>query len=119
MLFIYHLLKIWPEVTVFGVTGFSESDSGDESVSHVWVEVEGFLIDLTADQYNQIDDRYLNLDILSIRPYLPVYVDKIDNLFHYDIFFIKYRYEYDLSLSNIARDFIHDMELAYSQLMTL
>ncbi|MEH6467448.1 MAG: hypothetical protein V7722_07430 [Porticoccus sp.] len=119
MLFIYHLFTRWPEIEVFGVNGIATDEKGVETISHYWVEVENIAIDLTADQYNHIDDSELNKEIIQERPFQSIYVGQKNSILPYQLFRIIWRDKYKFGFSSVGQDFIDEMEVGHSQLMEL
>ena len=119
MLFIYHVLTIWPKLEVYGICGVALDLKDEETISHYWVEIENIAIDLTADQYNQIDDKHLNKSIVLNRPFQPVCVGFVGNISQYETFRIDCRDKYITGFPTIGEDFIHDMQIGHSQLMAI
>lgn len=116
MLLIYHFLKVWPNIEITGVRGIAKDRSGEEMISHYWVEIKDIAIDITADQYNLIDGKLLNDVIISHRPFKAAYVEPKLSFLPYKLFRITDRDIYKKGFSTIGEDFIESMCLGYSQL---
>jgi hypothetical protein len=54
MLLSFHFLQLWPELELKGVTGVTGKNG---AITHFWLEVEDYVIDITGDQYNIINAR--------------------------------------------------------------
>lgn len=119
MLFIYHLFTLWPDAEIFGVSGIAKNNKGKETITHYWVEVGAIAIDLTADQYNDVDRVYLSKELIQERPYSSIYVGSKGDILQYELFRIVCRDKYDAEFSSVGKDFIDDMTLGYSQIMEL
>lgn len=116
LLFAYHALKKWPSIVIYGVSGRATNHDGDDAISHYWLEYQEIAIDLTADQYNIIEERQLNSEILRNRPFGPVSSGRIDTMQNYKLFNISHRDTYVLGLSELAEDFLHDLHDSYEAL---
>ncbi|WP_227819197.1 hypothetical protein [Raoultella ornithinolytica] len=57
MLLSFHFLQLWPELELKGVTGVTGKNG---AITHFWLEVENYVIDITGDQYNIINASKLN-----------------------------------------------------------
>ncbi len=87
MLFCYHLSQkgyIKPIYLVFGV-----SKKRGSKVGHWWVEIDGILVDITADQFNLVEESALSYKIVTNRPYLPVYCVPFTIAPHHKVFEIE------------------------------
>lgn len=69
MLLSFHFLQLWPELELMGVTGATGKNG---AITHYWLEVGDYVIDITGDQYNIINASKLNEDIVRSRPFVPV-----------------------------------------------
>ena len=116
LLFAYHVLKKWPSMVIYGVSGRAENHEGDDAISHYWLEYQETAIDLTADQYNIIEEKQLNREILRGRPFKPVSTGRIDSMQNYKLFKISYRDTYILGLPELAEDFLNDLHASYEAL---
>ncbi len=111
-LFCYHMgLKGYSEPlkVVFGVSNKRRGDVG-----HWWVETGGILIDLTADQFNQIDDEELSYKIRVNRKYRAVYCCPVSEAPHYKVFSPIPRQAFIWDLSEISEDYIESLEGFYN-----
>lgn len=117
--FVYHVLHKWPSIVIYGVSGRAENHEGDDAISHYWLEYQEVAIDLTADQYNIIEETQLNREILRSRPFKPVTTGCIDSMQNYKLFKISYRDTYILGLPELAEDFIYDLNASYEALINL
>lgn len=116
LLFIYHALKKWPAIIVYGVSGRALNHDGDDVISHYWLEYQEIAIDLTADQYNIIDDKNLNKEIILSRPFSPVSTGCIGSMHNYNLFKISYRDTYICGLPELAEDFLDDLHASHEAL---
>lgn len=116
LLFVYHALQKWPSIVIYGVSGRAANLSGDDAISHYWLEYQETAIDLTADQYNIIEEKQLNREILRGRPFKPVSTGCIDSMQNYKLFNISHRDKYILGLPELAEDFLHDLHASYEAL---
>lgn len=119
LLFVYHALQKWPSIVIYGVSGRAENHNGDDTISHYWLEYQETAIDLTADQYNLIEEKQLNRQILTSRPFKPVSTGRIDSMQNYKLFNISYRDTYIFGLPELAEDFIRDLHASYEALSDL
>lgn len=113
-LYCYHMERkgyIKPMNLVFGVSKMRVGEVG-----HWWVESEGVLIDLTADQFNVIDDNELSYKIKRKRQYLPVYCCLIENAPHTKVFDLVPKERWAWNLDEISETYIEDLELLYGGL---
>ncbi len=115
MLLAYHFLKLWPKAKINGVGGVCKDRLGGDSISHYWLEVGQYCVDITLDQYNTLSEKVLNDDIVQNRPYKPVYVGTKKHDLLYDLFKISYREEHKEGFQLIAEDFIESMQLVHEQ----
>ncbi len=116
-IFTYHLLEIYPELSIDIVYGRAIDDFIENHLNHTWIEIEGFLFDLTADQFNKINDNKLTEDIILQRPFRAVYAGKIEGQPHYKLFEEYQRYltitgfpEEDEDYIDILRDQYHKIK---------
>ncbi|WP_075801564.1 hypothetical protein [Pseudomonas putida] len=116
LLFVYHALQKWPSIVIYGVSGIAANHDGDYTISHYWLEYLETAIDLTADQYNIIEESQLNRQILTNRPFKPISTGHIGSMQNYKIFKISYRDTYILGLPELAEDFIRDLHASYEAL---
>ena len=93
ILFAYHLQQIGFLGEIECVLGFS--NTRDNQIGHWWVKIGNVMVDLTADQFNGIEDCELSYKIKKGRPFKSVYCctigesphNKIFNMFPSDSFF--------------------------------
>ncbi len=71
MLLSFHFLKLWPDLELKGVSGVTGKN---DMITHYWLEVGDYVIDITGDQYNIISTSELNEAIVNNRPFVPVHV---------------------------------------------
>ncbi|NOI27861.1 hypothetical protein [Vibrio coralliilyticus] len=81
LLLAYHYFQLFDDIEINMVSGFSEN-----MVSHVWLEIEGYVFDVTGDQYNIIEDEQLNPKVTLNRPYPKVHVEEIGLSYLYQLF---------------------------------
>lgn len=116
LLLIYHALKKWPCITIYGVCGSATDNNRNNTISHYWLEYQDTAIDLTADQYNLIEDYYLNKQIIKNRPFKPVSTGRIGSMLNYKLFKIIHRDIYTHGLSELAKDFLWNLQFSYEQI---
>ena len=116
LLLIYHFLKIWPSIEITGVQGIAKDKSGEDVISHYWVEINDIAIDITADQYNLLDSELLNDVIISHRPFKAAYIESKFSFLAYELFRVTGRDTYEKGFSYIGEDVIEGMSLGYAQL---
>lgn len=119
LLFTYHALKKWPSIVIHGVGGAAADHNGNGTISHYWLEYRETAIDLTADQYNIIEDKYLNAEIINCRPFEPVSTGHIGSMLNYKIFKLSYRDTYVYGLPELAEDFLQNLQASYETLESL
>ncbi|MDE5308726.1 hypothetical protein PY546_23280 [Providencia stuartii] len=66
MLLSFHFLKLWPDLELKGVSGATGKNG---AITHYWLEVGDYVIDITGDQYNVISTSKLNEAIVKNRPF--------------------------------------------------
>ncbi|TPA08279.1 hypothetical protein DXE05_24275 [Vibrio parahaemolyticus] len=113
MILVYHFLQLYPKVEIKGIGGV-RPDNG--SISHYWIEIEGFAVDITGDQYNLIDDDELDETLVALRPFSPIHVAELEDSFLYDIFDVSYVDTFTEGLADVSESFIERLVLSYSQL---
>ncbi|ELQ3328576.1 TPA: hypothetical protein ACU6GO_002024 [Pseudomonas aeruginosa] len=116
LLFTYHALQKWPSIVIYGVSGRAINHGGDDAISHYWLEYKKTAIDLTADQYNFIEEKCLNNNIIRSRPFKPVSTGRIGSMKNYKLFNIVSRDTYIYGLPGLAEDFLHDLHASYEAL---
>lgn len=112
------LLNKWPQVIVYGVSGKTKNHDGEDTISHYWIEIERTSIDITADQYNSIDSRHLNIKILNCRPFPSFQAGEPGTTLSYKIFNVFNREKYTYGLSELAEDtleFLHETNESISK----
>ncbi|WP_313133952.1 hypothetical protein [Stutzerimonas nitrititolerans] len=116
LLFTYHALQKWPSIIIHGVSGRASNHDRDDVISHYWLEYQEIAIDLTADQYNIIEEKYLNKQIIQSRPFKPVSTGRVGSMQNYKLFHIAYRDTYISGLPELAEDFLDDLYASYEAL---
>ncbi|WDH37588.1 hypothetical protein [Pseudomonas chlororaphis] len=116
LLFAYHSLQKWPGLVIHGVSGRAANHDGEDTISHYWLEYQETAIDLTADQYNIIEEKQLNREILKSRPFKPVSTGRIDTMQNYKLFCISDRDTYIMGMPELAEDFLHELQASYEAL---
>lgn len=114
MLLSFHFLQLWPELELKGVTGATGKNG---AITHYWLEVGDYVIDITGDQYNIINASKLNEDIVRSRPFEPVHVAHRKDSYLYDLFKIQEKEHLTNGFPTIGNDFIEEMECDYRQLV--
>ncbi|ECU5250324.1 hypothetical protein F2181_26020 [Salmonella enterica] len=113
MLLSYHFLTLWPELELKGV---SAATGKNGQITHYWIEINDIVVDITGDQYNIIDDKELNSQIIKNRPYSAIHVAHKEKSYLYNLFKIREKEPLVCGFPTIGKDFIEDMELGYNQL---
>ncbi|ELM7803992.1 hypothetical protein Q2P12_004959, partial [Escherichia coli] len=88
MLLSFHFLKLWPDLELKGVSGVTGKN---DMITHYWLEVGDYVIDITGDQYNIISTSELNEAIVNNRPFVPVHVAHRKDSYLYNLFKIQGR----------------------------
>ncbi len=115
MLFAYHLQKLGLDTSIECVLGFSSRRT--DNIGHWWVQVNGVLIDLTADQFNVIQDGDLSYKLKMHRPYESVYCCDVSKSPHRLVFKIDQRNSFVFNCDDLHSDYFFDFERAYNLLM--
>lgn len=100
------------------VCGFIEDWQGEEEISHYWLEYDGKVIDVTAGQYNLIEDDYLANSIVSFRPFLDVYCTDMSTAPHYILFTEKERIILNESFEVFTIEGLREWEEEYLLIMS-
>lgn len=119
LLFTYHALQKWPSIVIYGVSGNAANHDGDNTICHYWLEYQELAIDLTADQYNIIEEKKLNREILRGRPFKPVSTGRVDSMQNYKLSNISHRDTYISGFPELAEDFLDDLHTSYEALVDL
>ncbi|EIY2649050.1 hypothetical protein MMK76_004462 [Klebsiella aerogenes] len=114
MLLSFHFLQLWPELELMGVTGATGKNG---AITHYWLEVGDYVIDITGDQYNIINASKLNEDIVRSRPFVPVHVAHRKDSYLYNLFRIQGKERLIFGFPTIGDDFVDEMECDYRQLV--
>ncbi|MDK1189592.1 hypothetical protein QMS74_13315 [Cronobacter sakazakii] len=114
MLLSFHFLQLWPELELKGVTGVTGKNG---AITHFWLEVGDYVIDITGDQYNVISTSELNEAIVKNRPFVPVHVAHQKYSYLYNLFKIQGTELLTYGFPTIGNDFIDEMECDYRQLV--
>ena len=114
MLLSFHFLKLWPDLELKGVSGVTGKN---DMITHYWLEVGDYVIDITGDQYNIISTSELNEAIVKNRPFVPVHVAHQKDSYLYNLFKIQGSELLTYGFPTIGNDFIDEMECDYRQLV--
>lgn len=114
MLLSFHFLQLWPELELKGVTGVTGKNG---AITHFWLEVGDYVIDITGDQYNVISTSELNEAIVKNRLFVPVHVAHQKDSYLYNLFKIQGSELLTYGFPTIGNDFIDEMECDYRQLV--
>ncbi|BFI58961.1 hypothetical protein KD4_29060 [Yersinia pseudotuberculosis] len=115
MLLSYHFLKLWPDLSIKGV---SAATGKNGQITHYWLEIDDIVIDITGDQYNIIADKELNKKIINSRPFPAIHVSHKNESYLHKIFKIKEEEHLVSGFPTIGKDFIEEMEYGHTQLMS-
>lgn len=116
LLYCHHLHKLGFDKPIKCVFGISKKRI--DEVGHWWVETEGQIIDLTADQFNIIDSRDLSYKIKAKRPYSSVYCCPINKAPHHKVFTLITHEAFTYDINELATDFIDDLIGTYEHLLS-
>lgn len=108
LLLAFHYRKLWGVVDIVAFYGLSEN-----SVSHVWLEIEGYAIDITGSQYNLLYDYELNPDVIERRPYPCVHFEKISESYLYQLFWCSQELVLNNDFSEFRNNFVEKLEYSY------
>nr|WP_075518862.1 hypothetical protein [Moritella viscosa]SHO06831.1 Putative uncharacterized protein [Moritella viscosa] len=112
LLLAFHYLQKWIDIDdIVGVYGRTNDD-----IPHFWLELEGYCIDITGDQYNIIDEEFLSSAIITNRPYPSVHVSLKSQSYLYHLFDRFERTTLKKGFCDFGDDFIEDMEYSYHAL---
>lgn len=115
LLLCHHYLELWPSIEVVGVGGAAKDN---DAITHYWLEVNGIAVDITGDQYNLIENKYLSSSIIQSRPYPSVTASEIEDCLNYSLFRVSYKDVFTKGLQDIHGDFrwniLHDYDLLKS-----
>ncbi|MBD2782710.1 hypothetical protein [Xenorhabdus szentirmaii] len=114
MLLSYHFLKLWPELELKGVRAATGKNN---EITHYWLEIGDVVIDITGDQYNIINAKELNREIVLSRPFTSVHISYQKKSYLYKLFKVQEKECFVYGFPTIEEDFIEEMELSYSQLL--
>lgn len=113
LLLVYRLLKVWPNIEIFGVGSVARHKN---SVTHYWLEIGEYLLDITGDQYNTLDYKDVGVPIVKHRPYPKVHVEHKERSYLTVLFDEKYRDKYIDGLDDLARDTLMNLDYSYREL---
>lgn len=110
-----HLFSVSEINEIVGVHGeiYDEDSFG---VSHYWLEVRDFIIDITADQYNTLD---VSKRITRNRPYPPTLVTGKKNSYLHKCFNGFDKEIIHKGFPSFGHDAVFDIETSYSIIMSL
>ncbi|MEC4728161.1 hypothetical protein HWQ46_21730 [Shewanella sp. D64] len=108
----FHYRTIWSDIEIILVCG-----RGENMVTHAWLEVDGYAIDITGDQYNLLDSAILNEEVIRYRPYPKVHVEQISRSYLYSLFEYLDRLILENDFSNIKKYFVKNMERSHESLL--
>lgn len=112
ILLAFHYREQFGIVDIVLFYGRAECESRE--FRHVWLEIEGYVIDVTGDQYNFIDDELLSMDVIECRPYPCVHIEKISKSYLYQLFSCSQRFIVSNDFSNIQKKFVIKLEYSYN-----
>lgn len=113
MHFSYHFLKLWPDLSIKGV---SAATGKNGQITHYWLEINDIAIDITGDQYNLIGDKELNKKIIQRRPFPAVHVSHKEDSYLYKLFKIKDEDLFVHGFPSIGEDYLEEIKLSYKLL---
>lgn len=114
----FHLFKNTDILSIDLICGYCDAWQGEEEISHYWLEVNGLILDITADQYNLIEDSYLHQSFIDSRPFAQTYcIDK--NLAPHSYLFVeRERTRLNSKLTHLSRDDFMEWEHEYSKVVS-
>lgn len=108
----YHFNLTFKEFMVRGVSGRLKVDN---IVSHFWLEIDEFIIDITADQFN---DSFGQKSLINKSSEFPkVIVEKRSSSDFYQLFTVVDREVINFNSDEYAEDFMADMHYTYNYLL--
>lgn len=110
----YHFLKSWPNLELKGVRA---ATGKNHQISHYWLEIDDIVIDITGDQYNKMDDKCLNKNIIQNRPFPPIHISCKKESYLYNLFKVTGEESLTHDFSMFGNDYIEDISIAYRQLL--
>ena len=113
VLLAFHYFQFLDDTEITVVTGY-----GENRVSHIWLEIDDYVIDITGDQYNMIDDIELNEAALKFRPYPKIHITKTTQSYLPHIFERTERLILNQNFSDSKTSFLSKMKRSYSLLIT-
>lgn len=115
MLLCYHLFKKDYNKPLFLVFGVSKTRNGE--VGHWWIESEDLLIDITADQFNLIEDCVLSYKIKENRQYLPIYCCPVTQAPHRKVFTLVPKERWAWNEDDVSAIYLDELDNLYRSLM--
>ncbi|MBU2910048.1 hypothetical protein [Vibrio splendidus] len=112
MLLAFHYFQTFCDIEITCVSGY-----GENLVTHVWLEVNDLVVDITGDQYNTINDIELNDGVIRRRPYPKVHVERTDQSYLPHLFKRTERLSLDRGFSGFKAHFVGQMKSTYSLLI--
>ncbi|TKF95719.1 hypothetical protein FCV71_15275 [Vibrio lentus] len=101
MLLAFHYFQTFSDIEITCVSGY-----GENLVTHVWLEVNDLVVDITGDQYNTINDIELNDGVIRRRPYPKVHVERTDQSYLPHLFKRTERLPLDRGFSGFKSHFV-------------
>ncbi len=108
LLLAYHIFHLSRDIEILYVTGF-----GKNMVSHVWLEIEEHVFDITGDQYNVIEDEQLTSEIIANRPYPSIHIEKRSQSYLYNLFERTEQMSLEHEFLALKKSFIKKLECSY------
>lgn len=115
MLLCYHLFRNGYNKALFLVFGVSKMRDGE--VGHWWIESEDNLIDITADQFNLIEDSALSYKIKKNRQYLPIYCCPVTQAPHRKIFTLIHKERRPWNEDDLCDIYLDELDTLYRSFM--
>lgn len=108
----YHFNLTFKKFMVRGVSGKLKIDN---SVSHFWLEIDEFIIDITADQFNDYFGRKALINKSGEFP--KVIVEKRSSSDFYQLFTVVDKEVINFNSDEYGEDFMADMHYTYKYLL--
>ncbi len=109
----FYLNKKYPEVQFQLICGVAEGENPIDDVVHWWLECEGFIIDITADQFNVGE---FGLAIVNCRPYKRIHYGPITSHPQRQVFKKIDKSSHLFSVDNLPEETIEEYELVLHQI---
>ena len=109
----YYLTKNGYDAKFKVICGETHNSSHPDNVVHWWLECEGFVVDITADQFNR--GEYCQ-EVVSHRPYKPIHYGPYSAQPHSNVFKIVERQSHAFNVDNLGDDVLDNYRVVFDEL---